>query len=144
MRHIRQPLALRAILLAGLALGVACQNELPPGSSTTAASSSADTSTSSSTLTTIPPTLASINTPLWPPATTYMFLPFPSPTPVTPDSELIPVTPANPLPVQDPLNGPWLVPDFTEAWGAAWNKSQAFIANLTLEQRVRPYIGKIL
>ncbi|EIN05767.1 beta-glucosidase [Punctularia strigosozonata HHB-11173 SS5] len=70
-----------------------------------------------------------------------MFLPYPSPTPATPDSEFIPVTPANPLPVQDPLNGPWLVPDFTEAWNAAWEKAQAFIANLTLEEKVNVTTG---
>jgi hypothetical protein len=116
------------------------QNQLPISSVDGQASASTTTTTTEASSTALPTT---VSLPPTYPTGSATFSPHPSPTydPSALKQVLYAVTPVSPLPVSDPLNGPWLLPDYTAAWDAALAKARTFITPLTLEEKVNLTTG---
>jgi hypothetical protein len=117
---MRLPCALLLALLPH-ALG---QNEAPTSSADGGAPAS---STSSATTLSTPPPLTTSSLPS-PSAT---FTPYPAPSALHVRGALADTVyaaaPRAPLPVSDPASGPWLLPDYEDAWDAAFARAQAFV-----------------
>jgi hypothetical protein len=125
-------------VLAVLWTKISAQDERP--SSAVETTSSTSTSAIASTSSTPVPTTTS-NAPAFP-TSSPVFSPHPSPSPIKGLKEVVyAATPASPLPIPDPLNGPWLIPDYTEAWDIALSKARTFISSLSLEEKVNLTTG---
>jgi hypothetical protein len=110
-----------ALLLAFLphALG---QNEAP-----TSSTPDGGTPASSATTLSTPPPLTTSSLP----SPSALFTPYSAPSALHVRGALADTVyaaaPRAPLPVPDPASGPWLLPDYEDAWDAAFARAQAFV-----------------
>jgi beta-glucosidase-like glycosyl hydrolase len=134
---LRKTGALHALVTLVLLSGVNAQDQRPTTLATASDSPSTFAASTSTSSIPPPPTTTSIP-PAFPTAISASYTPYPiaSSIPNALPEVVYPVTPLEPLPVSDALDGPWLLPDFSSAWDKAWARAQEAVATLSLEQKV--------
>lgn len=129
---------LRLLPLVALALLPAlttAQNELPQ--TTAPATDDASTAATSTSSLAPPATTTSIPPPFPPSASlSASYTPRPAPSAQPLAGVVYAATPADPLPVPDPADGPWLLPDYAAAWDAADARARALV------RRAHPHLSR--
>lgn len=126
-------------------LDAATAQDQNPTTISVASTVQASSTISSSTFSVSQPATTTSIPPTFPTSISATYSPFPTPSglhvPGALPDVVYAVTPGAPLPVQDPKDGPWLVPDFEAAWDKAWAKAKEAISTLPLELKVNITTG---